>query len=156
MIKTIRILVLGCLFLLPGSEIAQANQNAVAHNPSPCQVRVDNVHISDAMLKSTGQGYLKANADAICNIRLDQAVVTVEIWKKGNPFNHKVASYDQISPRAVPIGKVFSNKSTTKKCLSGEVSFYYAHARVIGISNGITVSSPWVPSARPELICCGT
>ena len=155
--KTFTILMVNfALLALNVSEVASAKQTTIPNNPNPCNVKVAYVHFSDSMLKSTGKLHLKANAKVKCNIRMDQLVLTVEIWKKGLLQDHKVRSYPEFATYPTPADKEFLNQSTSVECKNGWYTAYYARAQANGISNGITVSTPWVSSGKPELLCCGT
>jgi hypothetical protein len=139
-------LVIGSLLTPPVQALSQ----------SPCRATLDYVHFSSSVKPVDGKPAIKANAKGFCTSAVTQAVMTVQIWKKGMGRDHLVQETPTFYLTGMPKDGTLRNIDTWRRCDNGRVTKYYAKVKINGIANEAPFSTPWIRSVKDSIICCGT
>jgi hypothetical protein len=125
--------------------------------PTPtCRIEVHDAHISTSLLRSRFGNFVKVNAESECDFIQRNVEITVEIWKTGTPFDHRLATFrnNKFSPSSN--GYRVSMKDSFLKCLNSKATYYYGVAFASAIINGKLYKTVHVRSAHDKKLNCGT
>jgi hypothetical protein len=99
-VKSFRLIILPITFVFANTFSIPTNASAVVTPPlTKCNIKVDDPHISENLLRTRGILAVKVNARSKCNKPMRDLVLTVEIYKIGFFRDQKVA--DEKRPNQV-------------------------------------------------------
>jgi hypothetical protein len=128
-IKSFQVIILSISFIFANTLYVPTNASAVITPPlTKCNIRVDNPHISENLLRTRGILAVKVNARSKCNKPMRNLVLTVEIYKIGFFRDQKVADEKEAEPGLIFANKVIKNEKTYFKCTNTNRSRYYGIA----------------------------
>ena len=122
---------------------------------TPCNIEIGDAHISKSLLRTRGLIAVKVNAKSQCNKPIRGLVLTVEIYKDGLIFDHRVAKTVVIVKGGVIQNRVVKNQKTYVKCRSNKWTNYYGIAHAEAIVNGESMKTLRVRSENIERFQCG-
>jgi hypothetical protein len=128
-IKSFQIISLSITFIFANTLSIPTNASAVVTPPlTKCNIKVDDPHISENLLRTRGILAVKVNALSKCNKPMRDLVLTVEIYKIGFFRDQKVADEKEAEPGLIFANKVIKNEKTYFKCTNTKRSRYYGIA----------------------------
>jgi hypothetical protein len=122
---------------------------------TPCNIEIGDAHISKSLLRTRGLIAVKVNAKSQCNKPIRGLVLTVEIYKEGLLFDHRVAKTEVIFKGVVIQNRVVKNQKTYVKCRSNKWTIYYGIAHAEAIVNGESMKTLRVRSENIGPLQCG-
>ena len=137
------------------SPINSAYAGVVTPPITPCKIEIGDAHISKSLLRTRGLIAVKVNAKSRCNKPMRGLVLTVEIYKEGLLFDHRVAKTEVIVKGIVIQNRVVKNQKTYVKCKSNKWTNYYGIAHGEAIVNGESMKTLRVRSENTERFQCG-
>jgi hypothetical protein len=120
-----------------------------------CNIEIGDAHISDNLLRTRALIAVKVNASSKCDKPIQGLVLTVEIYKDGLLFDHRVAKTALIVKGIVIRNRVVKNQKTYVKCKSNKWTNYYGIAHGEAIVNGENMNTLRVRSENTERFQCG-
>ena len=121
----------------------------------PSSIEIGDAHISKSLLRARGLIAVKVNAKSQCNKPIRGLVLTVEIYKEGLLFDHRVAKTEVIVKGVVIQNRVVKNQKTYVKCRSNKWTIYYGFAHAQAIVNSQSLKTLRVRSENIERFQCG-
>lgn len=122
---------------------------------TPCNIEIGDAHISKSLLRTRGLIAVKVNAKSQCEKPIRGLVLTVEIYKDGLIFDHRVAKTVVIVKDSVIQNRVVKNQKTYVKCRSNKWTNYYGIAHAEAIVNGESMKTLRVRSENIKRFRCG-
>lgn len=141
-------------FVLINSSHSEANA-FVTPPMSQCNIEIGDAHISENLLRTRGLIAVKVSAKSQCNKPIRSLVLTVEIYKVGLLFDHRVAVKEVRVKGVVYQNRVVKNQHTFVKCRSNKWTKYYGIAHAEALVNGISMKTLRVRSENIERFQCG-
>ena len=120
-----------------------------------CNIEIGDAHISKSLLRTRGLIAVKVNAKSQCDKPIRGLALTVEIYKDGLLFNHRVAKTEVMVKGIVIQNRVIKNQKTYVKCKSNKWTNYYGIAHGEAIVNGESMKTLRVRSENIERFQCG-
>lgn len=93
-----------------------------------CFIEIENPHFSTFLSETNGVRAVKINASSSCNRPISSLAFTVEIFKKGFLYPHRVAKETKIVARVIKANEIIYNKNTYVKCKNSEDTTYFGKA----------------------------
>ena len=137
------------------SPLNPAYAGVVTPPITPCNIEIGDAHISKSLLRTRGLIAVKVNAKSQCNKPIRGLVLTVEIYKEGLLFDHRVAKTEVIVKGVVIQNRVVKNQKTYVKCRSNKWTIYYGFAHAQAIVNSQSLKTLRVRSENIERFQCG-
>ena len=137
------------------SPLNPAYAGVVTPPITPCNIEIGDAHISKSLLRARGLIAVKVNAKSQCNKPIRGLVLTVEIYKEGLLFDHRVAKTEVIVKGVVIQNRVVKNQKTYVKCRSNKWTIYYGFAHAQAIVNSQSLKTLRVRSENIERFQCG-
>jgi hypothetical protein len=155
-IKSFQVIILSISFIFANTLYVPTNASAVVTPPlTKCNIRVDNPHISENLLRTRGILAVKVNARSKCNKPMRNLVLTVEIYKIGFFRDQKVADEKEAEPGLIFANKVIKNEKTYFKCNNTKRSRYYGIAFATATMGGEFVKTFHVITEKTIALKCG-
>ena len=151
-------MILGVALLLMLQLISPLNPGYAGVVTPPitrCNIEIGDAHISDNLLRTRALIAVKVNASSKCDKPIQGLVLTVEIYKDGLLFDHRVAKTELIVKGIVIRNRVVKNQKTYVKCKSNKWTNYYGIAHGEAIVNGESMNTLRVRSENTERFQCG-
>lgn len=127
------------------------------YKPAPdCYIEVDNAEVETETKGFKDEEFVAVNVFAHCDEYQKHALITLEIWKEGKYFPHRVAKI-QNNPQEPGFSGhdiQFINMGVT--CKNSKPTTYYGIASVEAIIKGKQRKTPQVTSMGPSILRCGT
>ena len=120
-----------------------------------CNIEIGDAHISESLLRTRGLIAVKVNAKSQCNKPKRSLVLTVEIYKVGLIYDHRVALKEVRVKGVVFQSRVVKNQHTFVKCRSNKWTKYYEIAYAEALINGKIMKTLRVRSENIERFQCG-
>lgn len=120
-----------------------------------CNIEIGDAHISESLLRTRGLIAVKVNAKSQCNKPIRSLVLTVEIYKIGLLYDHRVAVKEVRVKGVVYQNRVVKNQHTFVKCRSNKWTKYYGIAHAEALINGESMKTLRVRSENIERFQCG-
>ena len=120
-----------------------------------CNIEIGDAHISESLLRTRDLIAVKVNARSQCNKPIRSLVLTVEIYKVGLLFDHRVALKEVRVKGVVYQSRVIKNQHTFVKCRSNKWTKYYGIAYAEALINGKSMKTLRVRSENIERFQCG-
>lgn len=150
--------ILGVALLLILQLIAPfnaAHAGVVTPPMSSSNIEIGDAHISKSLLRTRGLIAVKVNAKSQCNKPIRSLVLTVEIYKVGLLYDHRVALKEVRVKGVVYQSRVVKNQHTFVKCRSNKWTRYYGIAHAEALINGKGMKTLRVRSENIERFQCG-
>jgi len=129
---------------------------AVATPPlTRCNIKIDNPHISENLIRTRNLRAVKVNARSKCNKPMRDLVLTVEIYKVGFLRDYQVAKEEIAVMGHIYANRVVKNQKTNIKCEDLRESKYLGIAYASAIIDGKLSKTLKVLSERTVLLKCG-
>lgn len=119
------------------SPLNPAYSGVVTPPATLCNIEIGDAHISKSLLRTRG------------------LVLTVEIYKDGLLFDHRVAKTEFMVKGIVIQNRVVKNQKTYVKCKNNKWTNYYGIAHGEAIVNGESIKTLRVRSENTERFQCG-
>ncbi len=151
-------LILGVALLLMIQLVSPLNPafaGVVTPPATLCNIEIGDAHISKNLLRTRGLIAVKVNAKSQCDKPIRGLVLTVEIYKDGLLFDHRVAKTEVMVKGIVMRNRVVKNQKTYVKCKSNRWTNYYGIAHGEAIVNGESMKTLRVRSENTERFQCG-
>ena len=151
-------MILGVVLLLTLQLLSPLNPafaGVVTPPITRCNIEIGDAHISDNLLRTRALIAVKVNASSKCDKPIQGLVLTVEIYKDGLLFDHRVAKTELIVKGIVIRNRVVKNQKTYVKCKSNKWTNYYGIAHGEAIVNGESMNTLRVRSENTERFQCG-
>jgi hypothetical protein len=151
-------MILGVALLLMLQLISPLNPayaDVVTPPITRCNIEIGDAHISKSLLRTRGLIAVKVNARSQCDKPIRGLVLTVEIYKDGLLFDHRVAKTELIVKGIVIRNRVVKNQKTYVKCKSNKWTNYYGIAHGEAIVKGESMNTLRVRSENTERFQCG-
>ena len=136
-----------------GSDHAAA---VVTPPATKCNIRIDDPHISEYILRTRGYLAVKVNARSTCDKAMRNLELNVEIYKVGLLRDYQVGKEKVQIPGLIYANKVIKNEITYTKCLSQKTTKYYGIAYASAVIDGELRKTFKVTSAKTISLKCGT
>jgi|GEM_PF-1814595 len=120
-----------------------------------CNIEIGDAHISESLLRTRGLIAVKVNAKSQCNKPIRSLVLTVEIYKIGLLYDHRVAVKEVRVKGVVYQNRVVKNQHAFVKCRSNKWTKYYGIAHAEALINGESMKTLRVRSENIERFQCG-
>lgn len=120
-----------------------------------CNIEIGDAHISKSLLRTRGLIAVKVNAKSQCDKPIRGLVLTVEIYKNGLLFDHRVAKTEVMVKGIVIQNQVVKNQKTYVKCKSNKWTNYFGIAHGEAIVNGESMKTLRVRSENIKRFQCG-
>lgn len=154
--KTFRVVVLSITLIFANTTYIPANASAVVTPPhTKCNIRVDDPHISENLLRTRGILAVKVNARSKCNKPMRDLVLTVEIYKMGFFRDHKVMKNAVTFDGLIYANRIVKNQETYAKCDNSKLSRYYGIAYATAFLKGQLVKTFHVITEKTIALKCG-
>ena len=141
-------------FALINSNLSEANA-FVTPPITSCNIEIGDAHVSTSLLLNRGLIAVKVNAKSTCNKPIRSLVLTVEIYKVGLLYDHRVAVKEVTVKGVVYSNRVVKNQRTFVKCRSNKWTKYYGIAHAEALINGKSMRTLPVRSENIERFQCG-
>ena len=129
---------------------------AVATPPlTRCNIKIDNPHISENLIRTRNLRAVKVNARSKCNKPMRDLVLAVEIYKVGFLRDYQVAKEEITVMGQIYANRVVKNQKTNVKCEDLRESKYLGIAYASAIIDGKPSKTLKVLSERTVLLKCG-
>jgi len=142
------------LFALINSSNSEANA-FVTPPITQCNIEIGDAHISKSLLRNRWLIAVKVNANSKCIKPIRNLVLTIEIYKVGLLYDHRVAVKQVRVTGVVYSNRVVKNQKTYVKCRSNKWTKYYGIAHAQALVNGISMKTLLVRSENIERFQCG-
>ncbi len=143
-------------FLFANTLYVTANASTVVTPPlTKCNIKVDNPHISENLLRMQGILAVKVNARSKCNKPMRDLVLTVEIYKIGFFMDHRVVKKAVTFDGLVYANRIVKNQETYAKCDNSKQSRYYGIAYATAFLEGQIVKTFHVITEKTISLKCG-
>lgn len=150
LITSLTVLTLGLNLLF--SDSAQA---VVTPPLTRCNIKIDNPHISENLIRTRNLRAVKVNARSKCNKPMQDLVLTVEIYKIGFLRDYQVAKEEITVMGLVYTNRVVKNQKTYAKCENIRDSKYFGIAYASATIDGKPSKTLKVLSEKTVLLECG-
>lgn len=150
LITSFTVLTLGLNLLF--SDSAQA---VVTPPLTRCNIKIDNPHISENLIRTRNLRAVKVNARSKCNKPMQDLVLTVEIYKIGFLRDYQVAKEEITVMGLVYTNRVVKNQKTYAKCENIRDSKYFGIAYASATIDGKPSKTLKVLSEKTVLLECG-
>lgn len=137
------------------SPLNSAYAGVVTPPATLCNIEIGDAHISKSLLRTRGLIAVKVNAKSQCDKPIRGLALTVEIYKDGLLFDHRVAKTEVMVKGIVIQNRVIKNQKTYVKCKSNKWTNYYGIAHGEAIVNGESMKTLRVRSENIERFQCG-
>lgn len=137
------------------SPLKPATADVVTPPITQCNIEIGDAHISDNLLRTRALIAVKVNASSKCDKQIQSLVLTVEIYKVGLLFDHRVAKKEVKVKGLVYTNRVIKNQKTYVKCRSNKWTKYYGIAYAEAVVNGESMKTYRVRSENIERFQCG-
>ena len=137
------------------SPLNSAYAGVVTPPATLCNIEIGDAHISKSLLRTRGLIAVKVNAKSQCDKPIRGLALTVEIYKDGLLFNHRVAKTEVMVKGIVIQNRVIKNQKTYVKCKSNKWTNYFGIAHGEAIVNGESMKTLRVRSENIERFQCG-
>jgi hypothetical protein len=137
------------------SPLNSAYAGVVTPPATLCNIEIGDAHISKSLLRTRGLIAVKVNAKSQCDKPIRGLVLTVEIYKNGLLFDHRVAKTEVMVKGIVIQNQVVKNQKTYVKCKSNKWTNYYGIAHGEAIVNGKSMKTLRVRSENIKRFQCG-
>lgn len=154
MVKT-NISLLALIFILEASTPSLSAQGVVTPPLTKCNIRVDNPHISNYILRTRGILAVKVNARSKCDKSMRDLKFTVEIYKKQFFRDKKVAGGMTVVNGYIYPNNIIRNEKVYYECASQDPNKYYGIAYASAIIDGKSKQTLQVTSAETVTLNCG-
>ena len=155
-IKSFQIISLSITFIFANTLYVPTNASAVVTPPlTKCNIRVDDPHISENLLRTRGILAVKVNARSKCNKPMRDLVLTVEIYKIGFFMDHRVMKKAVTFDGLVYANRIVKNQETYAKCDNSKRSRYYGIAYATAFLEGQIVKTFHVITEKTISLKCG-
>ena len=152
-----RYLIHALIIVLLGTFSSFDKALAVVTPPTTkCNIRVDDPHISNYILRTRGYLAVKVNARSTCDKAMRNLELNVEIYKVGLFRDYQVGKEKVQIPGLIYANKVIKNEITYTKCLTQKTTKYYGIAYASAIIDGQLRKTLKVTSAKTITLKCGT
>lgn len=121
-----------------------------------CNIRVDDPHISEYILRTRGYLAVKVNARSTCDKAMRNLELNVEIYKVGLFRDYQVGKGEVQIQGLIYANKVIKNEKANTECVNQESSRYYGIAYASAIIDGQLRKTLKVTSAKTITLKCGT
>ena len=121
-----------------------------------CNIKIDDPHISENLLRTRNLRVVKVNARSKCNKSMRDLVLTVEIYKVGLIKNYRVAKEEFSIMGNIQANRVIKNQKTYAKCEDRRESKYFGIAYASAIIDGKPSKTLKVLSEKTKLLKCGS
>jgi hypothetical protein len=156
-IKRFQVISLSISFIFGNTLYVSTNASAVITPPlTKCNIRVDNPHISENLLRTRGILAVKVNARSKCSKSMRDLVLTVEIFKIGFFRDQRVADEKETEQGLIFANKVIKNEKTYFKCKNTKLSKYHGIAFATATIGGKFVKTFHVITEKTIALKCGT
>ena len=115
-----------------------------------CNIEIGDAHISESLLRTRGLIAVKVNAKSKCNKPIQSLALTVEIYKIGLLFDHRVALKEVRLKGVVNQNRIVKNQKTYVVCRSNKWTKYYGIAHAEALVNGKSMKTLRVRSENIE------
>ena len=105
------------------SPLNPAYAGVVTPPATLCNIEIGDAHISKSLLRTRGLIAVKVNAKSQCDKPIRGLVLTVEIYKDGLLFDHRVAKTEVMVKGIVIQNQVVNNQKTYVKCKSNKWTY---------------------------------
>lgn len=154
--KRFQVAILSIPFLFANTASMPTNASAVVTPPlTKCNIRVDDPHISENLLRTQGILAVKVNARSKCNKPMRDLVLTVEIYKIGFFRDHRVMKNAVTFNGLVYANRIVKNQETYAKCENSTPSRYYGIAYATAFIEGQIVKTFHVITEKTISLKCG-
>ena len=151
-----RVLGIALLLILQLTAPLNAAHAGVVTPPfTHCNIEIGDAHISKSLLRTRGLIAVKVNAKSQCNKPIRSLVLTVEIYKIGLLYDHRVAVKEVRVKGVVYQNRVVKNQHTFVKCRSNKWTKYYGIAHAEALVNGKSMKTLRVRSENIGRFQCG-
>jgi hypothetical protein len=150
LITSFTVLTLGLNLLF--SDSAQA---VVTPPLTRCNIKIDNPHISENLIRTRNLRAVKVNARSKCHKPMQDLVLTVEIYKIGFLRDYQVAKEEITVMGLVYSNRVVKNQKTYAKCENIRDSKYFGIAYASATIDGKPSKTLKVLSEKTVLLECG-
>lgn len=137
------------------SPFNAAHAGLVTPPITPCNIEIGDAHISKNLLRTRNLIAVKVNATSQCNKPIRNLVLTVEIYKVGLFFDHRVAINEESVRGVIYQNRVVKNQQTFVKCRSNKWTKYYGIAYSEALVNGESMNTARVRSENIKRFQCG-
>lgn len=137
------------------SPLNSAYAGVVTPPATLCNIEIGDAHISKSLLRTRGLIAVKVNAKSQCDKPIRGLALTVEIYKDGLLFNHRVAKTEVMVKGIVIQNQVVKNQKTYVKCKSNKWTNYFGIAHGEAIVNGESMKTLRVRSENIKRFQCG-
>lgn len=120
-----------------------------------CNIKIDNPHISENLIRTRNLRAVKVNARSKCNKPMQDLVLTVEIYKIGFLRDYQVAKEEITVMGLVYTNRVVKNQKTYAKCENIRDSKYFGIAYASATIDGKPSKTLKVLSEKTVLLECG-
>ena len=132
------------------------NASAVVTPPlTKCNIRVDDPHISENLLRTQGFLAVKVNALSKCNKPMRDLVLTVEIFKIGFFRDYMVRKNAVTFNGLIYANRIIKNKETYVRCDNSKPSRYYGIAYATAFLGSQFVKTFHVITEKTISLKCG-
>lgn len=121
-----------------------------------CNIRIDDPHISQYILRTRGYLAVKVNARSTCDKAMRNLELNVEIYKVGLFRDYQVGKGVVQIQGLIYANKVIKNEKANTECVNQESSRYYGIAYASAIIDGQRRKTLKVTSAKTITLKCGT
>ena len=121
-----------------------------------CNIRIDDPHISQYILRTRGYLAVKVNARSTCDKAMRNLELNVEIYKVGLFRDYQVGKGEVQIQGLIYANKVIKNEKANTECVNQESSRYYGIAYASAIIDGQLRKTLKVTSAKTITLKCGT
>ena len=133
-----------------------AQSSGVTPPRTKCNIRIDDPHLSQYLIRNEGILATKVNARSICDKAMTDLVFTVELFKVGFLRNYRVDEKEVVVRGLIPANKVIWNRETHSECKNRRKSKYFAKAHAQAMIDGVRVKTLPVLTARTVTLDCGS
>lgn len=120
-----------------------------------CNIKIDDPHISENLLRTRNLRAVKVNARSKCDKSMRDLVLTVEIYKVGLFRDYQVAKVELSVLGNIYSNRVVKNQKTYAKCEDRRESKYFGVAYASAIIDGKPTKTLKVLSESTKLLKCG-
>ena len=154
--KHFQAIILSITFIVAHTVSIPTNASAVVTPPlTKCNIRVDDPHISENLMRTRGILAVKVNAQSKCNKPMRDLVLTVEIYKIGFFRDHRVIKNAVTFDGPVFANRIVKNQETYAKCDNTKRSRYYGIAYATAFLGGQIVKTFHVMTEKTISLKCG-
>jgi len=121
-----------------------------------CNIRIDDPHISQYILRTRGYLAVKVNARSTCDKAMRNLELNLEIYKVGLFRDYQVGKGEVQIQGLIYANKVIKNEKANTECVNQESSRYYGIAYASAIIDGQLRKTLKVTSAKTITLKCGT